>query len=293
MNENIWGEEVLDSKDPNDDNSVLYRRGVIDDSYVLQPGGKKAQAPKPKNAFYTREGVFLGYDDKNEDKLYISTKGNYDYSLGITGEPGKKADYDNLRRYSTELSMKHSDFINSASTVYGESSFWMNVTSAELQGEMRSLAYVHYNYPGEAAYGLNSTAAKSFRSTSLLKRNGTKMQMAVEAQIYVLSGGIDLSGGARYWDGSDQVGFEASNDKLRDVYKKVNGKDVYCELHMNTRGWRILTEHYNAWKAYYGDRFKAPQEKISPAGPNKGKITYQSTAVWGGTIFWKDVNIKP
>ncbi|PSK93146.1 DUF6443 domain-containing protein [Taibaiella chishuiensis] len=232
--------------------------------------------------YYGKDGKYLGKDEKNNDnKAYVTTEGNYNYMVN----EGSKPDYDGLRANSTELPVSNSSLINSASTVYGESSFPYNVSKEDLKGEMFSLASVHANYPDEAAFGASNAGAVDFRSKSPDKRNGTKMQIAVEAQINASSGGPDYSNGARYWDGKDQALFPVSDNRL-------SAPEKGWQIHMNTRGWTITDEHYSKWKSNIGSSFKAPQTKFAPDGPNKGKITYQSTAVWGRTIFWKDTNIK-
>lgn len=75
---NILDKSALDSKDYNDPNSVLYR-GVLKGN-VVESGSSDESKSGKKNAFYTKDGEFLGYDVKNEDKVYITTIGNYEYS---------------------------------------------------------------------------------------------------------------------------------------------------------------------------------------------------------------------
>ena len=181
--------------------------------------------------------------------------------------------------------IKHEEFIILSSTVYGESSFpYLKKDDENLKFEMFSIASVNYAYK-ETAFGKNSTAAKDFRKKTLEERNDTKMQIAISAVINTYIGGKDYSNGARYWDGKEQALYPESDDRLKD--KKVDGKSYI--IHMNTRGWKILDEHYKKWKEAIGSSFQCPQIKYSPSGVNKGKITYESTAVWGRTIFWKDV----
>lgn len=238
--------------------------------------------------YYSTEGKYLGKDERNDNKVYTTSQGNYDYMTGVTSN--SKLDYDGLREFSKKLDISHSEFITKASTVYGESSFsYKEVSEYNLKMEMFSLASVHKNYPNEAAFGKDSKGAVAFRGTSPNKRNGTKMQISIAAQINAQIGGPDYSNGARYWDGRDQAMFDISNDKVRDIYGyNSKGEALTAQLHMNTRGWSISDSHYKKWKAGVGSMFKAPQEKYSPIGVNKGFITYESTSVWGATIFWKD-----
>ena len=69
MDTNIWGETVLDSKDYYDKSSVLSRvalRGNVVEK------DRAETATETKNVFYTQEGEFLGYDDTDSGKVYIS-----------------------------------------------------------------------------------------------------------------------------------------------------------------------------------------------------------------------------
>lgn len=244
-----------------------------------------------KNAFYTKEGGFLGYDVKNEDKVYITTIGNYEYSLGITGGSDKKPNYESLRKYSTELSMKHSDFINRVSTVYGESTAYKSQMTEELKCEIFAIAMV--NSRNDKAYGHNNDQAKLFKNTSPEKRNNTKMQYAIAGVVNVLNEGEDYSNGATMWDGQEQS-FYPDTEVRGWVALKTSKGSISIELHMNTMGWDIEDEHFQKWKESVGSKFVAPQTRISPNNyakgtikyNNKGKIRLYSTAVYNKTIFW-------
>lgn len=71
---------------------------------------------------------------------------------------------------------------------------------------------------------------------SLRKRNFTKMQDAIAAEINAQLGGFDYSYGAKQWDGQDQSLLPESDTR------KSTGK---FELHMNTQGWDISDEYFN------------------------------------------------
>lgn len=234
--------------------------------------------------FYNKDGTFEGKIDELDfegsvDDVYVcegkSTQKDKNGNESLT--------YNNTKLLKeNDVNITHERFIIFASTVYGESSFpYLKKNDENLKFEMHSIASVNNNYK-ETAFGKNSTAAKDFRKKTLEERNSTKMQLAISAVINALTGGKDYSNGARYWDGKEQALYSEDDDRARDDDKKY-------VIHMNTRGWKILDEHYKSWKEAIGDSFQAPQMKYSPSGVNKGKITYESTAVWGRTIFWKDV----
>ena len=234
--------------------------------------------------FYNKDGTFEG--KINEPDFEGSVEDVY-VCDGKSTQKSKNGNdlvtYNNTKLLKeNDVKITHEKFINLASTVYGESSFpYLKKDDEILKFEMFSIASVNYNYK-ETAFGENSTAAKDFRKRTIEERNNTKMQLAISAIINALTGGTDYSNGARYWDGKEQALYSEDDDRIRDEDKKY-------VIHMNTRGWSILDEHYKNWKEAIGSSFQAPQMKYSPSGVNKDKITYESTAVWGRTIFWKDV----
>lgn len=280
---------VLDSRNPNDSTSVISRDAVTDN--VLGSGGSGDSKSGKKNAFYTKEGEFLGYDDKNEDKVYISTKGNYEYSLGITGGSDNKPNYDSLRKYSTEIGISNTEFILRAATAYGESTAYKSQMTEELKYEIFAIAMV--NSRNEKAYGHNNDQAILFKNTSPEKRNNTKMQYAIAGVINVLKKGEDYSNGATMWDGQEQS-FYPDTEVRGWVDLKTSRGNISIELHMNTMGWDIKDEHFQKWKESVGSKFLAPKTRISPDNYSKGKTKYNnkgkirlfSTAVYNKTIFW-------
>jgi hypothetical protein len=274
---------------------IIYNAGGFINEYAENGFvyGDPEDAPLPK--FFDRiinvNGHFYNKDGSFEGKLNEPDfEGRVDDVYVCDGKSTKKdkngndvLTYNNTKLLKeNEVNITHEKFIILTSTVYGESSFpYFKKDDEILKFEMLSLASVNYNYK-ETAFGENSTAAKDFRSKTLEERNDTKMQLAILGVINALTGGKDYSNGARYWDGKEQALYSADDNRLRDPDEKYI-------IHMNTRGWNILDEHYKSWKEAIGSSFQAPQMKYSPCGVNKGKITYESTAVWGRTIFWKDV----
>ncbi|TDD94276.1 hypothetical protein [Flavobacterium cellulosilyticum] len=92
-------------------------------------------------------------------------------------------------------------------------------------------------------------------------------------------------------DGQDQATFSADNTKFSD---KIGKRSI--ELHKNTMGWSISNDDFSKWKANVGKAFKAPQTSFTPTGKGKfnkyfqpNTIHLKSTAVYGGTIFWKEL----
>jgi len=204
--------------------------------------------------------------------------------LAFLGEKDGKGGFKILQ----ELTDNHTEFIKKASIIYGESSAYQSNMTDDLRKEMFAIASVLER--NDIAYGVNSELAKKFRSTSKEKRNGTKMQYALAAEINVLTNGFDYSYSADAWDGQEQAMFNASD------YRFSTGT---FELHKNTLGWTISDEHYKIWSTNVGKNFDAPQISFTLYSDEKfnkyykeGRINLKSTAVYNKTIFWKTLKGK-
>lgn len=221
--------------------------------------------------FYHRHnGAYLGTDGIDDDKVYAAEveSSTYDKETNRTHNRLKNVE---------ELSISHPEFKKQAATVYGESSAYRMKASEELKKEMGAIATVHQI--NKIAYGDKSQQAKIFNDTPLEDRKG-KMQMANWAVINAVTGGFDYSYGATNWDGAEQSLYSDS-DKRTSV-PNPNGRGTW-ELHKNTIGWSISDEHYAKWKQNVGRGFKAPQTSVA----RNGRIGFDSTAVYGRTIFWR------
>lgn len=210
MGKNIWNEEILDSKDYDDPNSVLYREVLKDN--VLENGGSGDSKSGKMNAFYTKEGEFLGYDDKNEDKVYISTKGNYEYSLGITGEPDSKPNYESLRKHSTELDIKHSEFQNNAYLILHEGSCASNKTTLLWIAHTINNALKNTKYNrGKKTFnqliktGYSSASEKDKEKLLPITNINYLANSARYGLIDVLLENPDPTNNAYFWDGLDFI----------------------------------------------------------------------------------------
>jgi len=232
--------------------------------------------------YYTQGGTWLGQDKyTNDNKAYTASGVTKDKSGVVTG-----AENSNL------LNISNSELHKQAAIVYGESSAYKSGKSEELMKEMYAIASVLQR--NNEAYGVSNAGAGLYRSKSNEERNGTKMEFATGAVINAVSGGYDYSNGATGWDGQDQAMFTEDNKKFRD---KIGSRSI--ELHKNTIGWSISDADYSKWKSNVGKSFKAPQISFTPTGNGKfnkyylpNTIRFKSTAVYGGTIFWKELKGK-
>ena len=236
--------------------------------------------------FYAADGKFLGRIGENQ-QVYTADKIE-NRTREITDVNGKRT----IEKYQEALNGKslnvtHDKFQRRAATIYGESTAFKSKMTTDLKNEMFAIASVHKK--NQTAYGASSEQAKLFLGSSAESRNNTKMQFANAAEINALNDGFDYSFGATNWDGKEQALFSSSDTRFS------TGK---YELHMNTMGWKISDSHFEKWKTNVGPSFKGPQENFTPS---KGKfnkyympntVRLESTAVYGQTIFWKELKGK-
>ncbi|WP_053328327.1 hypothetical protein [Chryseobacterium gallinarum] len=250
-------------------------------------------APVPEQdieyIYYSRDGFYLG-GLENSGKVYLSNHEEYDKAK-------KEKKWSLINKESNLLKDKginisHTKFVEKASTIYGESSAYRNNIGIERELELEMFAIASVHKINKVAYGISSQQAILFRNTKIIKRNNTKMQLALSAIISSLTTDDDPSNGATMWDGAEQAAFPIGDDRFS------SGK---FEIHMNTMGWSISEEHYSKWKTgveRLGAPFNAPREKYTPGKNPKNKystmntIALESRAVYLGTIFWKELKTR-
>ncbi|MCL2934997.1 MAG: hypothetical protein MGG11_22935, partial [Trichodesmium sp. MAG_R03] len=226
----------------------------------VDPDGKEGD-------YYDKEGNYLGHDNIEDDRAYVTTKESF--------ELAKSARLEGLAFASVAQAQyigSHSALVNIAATSYGESS------TSNIYKEMAGIASVLFRLSEEGisrpAYAQTDGNIRynNYMKSSLQDRSvSTGMKMAMKATINAVSGGTDYSKGAYWWDGADfgtnskhrirQQGFIYSNS-AHNIYK-VN------EVSVNGI-------HY--WKDAKGANLSV-----------RGRWTYRyvSTSAHGGTIFWK------
>ena len=238
--------------------------------------------------FYAADGRFLGRTGTSTT-VHVVMNSDVTNEIAIQGikdyNAGKIADdvwQQKINQDTRNLEINHRNFIKRAATVYGESSVGYGVKSRE---ELFAIASVHER--NDIAYGANSNQAKLFKRKTDQERNLTFMQTSVAAVLNAKTGGFDYSDGADQWDGAEQA--------QPDGDKPSNGRFLFK---VNVMGWTVSDEHYNSWRAALSERFgnsffRAPQRKEATVNykgyKNKGKIRLVSTAQYGLTIFWREV----
>ena len=233
--------------------------------------------PDGQGDYYMKNGTWLGRDKNKDDYAYTVDWVHLD-------EHGFVDNSTNARL----LPITNSKLLKDASTAYGESSGNPMETYA--------IAYVHKR--NRVAYGEGSNKANHFLRTSNEGRNDENaMVYAIGGVINAYTGGYDYSNGATMWDGAEQAEYPAEFTDFKTPYECRNGKKITIELHKNTMGWSISDNDYEKWKKNVGSKFKAPQVSYtSKTRTFKGNKYYThnaiklvSTAVYGKTIFWKEL----
>ncbi len=246
-------------------------------------------------SFYAADGSFLGQIGSNTQVKIVSeelikSKGGiekvqeniHQIDDGLKG--GYEPSEDHYSWYidnSIDLGVENSEFIETASVAYGESSVGYGVTSED---EMNGIAYV-YKYKNKVAYAKDKNAAVSFRNTDPFKRNlNSNYKTAISATIKAYRG-IDKSRGADAWDGAEQATMDGKSEH--------NSKG--WSSHAYQIGWTIHGRHFDSWKKAIQNAdlpFNAQQHDAAEGAKdykyNKGLMRYESTAQLGLTMFWKN-----
>lgn len=202
---------ILDSKDYNDPNSVLYRGDLLNSG-----SGGNQKSKTNSSAYYDVSGSFLGYNTIDNNSIYISTQ-----KLYIEGIKNP----DNLRRDSYKLSVTHSYFKQCANILYWEG-------DSDDMTEYMYFAHTAHNAVSGAHKGkkyknilqlllTNYSSVPSDKKKDYLKENNStsKANMARAGLIYFELGKPDPTGGTQFWDGYDVFVFGTKHHKISAGYE--------------------------------------------------------------------------
>lgn len=180
--------------------------------------------PDGRGDYYTKNGIWLGSDGKDDDLAYTSSNVERDEN-GIVTEADNQAC----------LKYKNSQLIKLAAVAYAESDSKSNYKE-ELYGIASACVNNYDERKGKnelsevldeiscATHDGNKNYNK-FNSTSQQNKNkNAKMQKSIAAAINAMTDGIDYSNGATGWDGADlpqnshRFGLNISNPE-HDIFK--------------------------------------------------------------------------
>lgn len=239
MGKNIWGENVLDSKDPNDPYSVISRGGLVDNVISEQGGGEKEDGEiKLAGHLFEEDGVYIGQWGKKTNNCFSVKKGAW----RIEEEKGKRTIYyekQNLTKLTDlDFSAIELDTVLKLASIFfdeggGSTEFHEDTivaiacaTSNYLKARNNYFSVVTYknlankeeipNY----AYGKN-TWIKKIDNTNI------KNVTSIKAVLHILLNKGDTSNGAVRWDGEDLAWKGNNHDK-----PKNEGID-FKEIHFN------------------------------------------------------------
>jgi hypothetical protein len=226
---------------------------------------------------YDIEGHYIGTKPPVGDDAYLSTKEVVD-----AHRDGEKVDLEAiLADPATKYLCKHHDLLRLAATAYGEAS--VKDVYEEIAGiayvlvrQMKARGYSDFSsfLTGEPTFAFAASdgnaryaAFKPARPDKVDMREGNDgMRLAIKGAINAILERTDYSNGAYFWDGRDIATNNKKHFKIRQGYKFT------------------APEHriFNVGDDPIGD-------SVVPhtVGKKSYDYTYETTAVWGDTIFSK------
>jgi hypothetical protein len=179
-----------------------------------------------------------------------------------------------------------------AAMAYGEGSADNNAD------ELYALASILVRQRDARGYSDIATFASSEPSFSFVASDGNKrysalmkatekdieknagMKLAVEAATNALNGGTDKSNDAYFWDGADIKSNYSHHFKVKQGIKFTDAAHNIYDIKESTK----LVIKYKVKKIRVGKtkKFKTEKEEVG-----RYDHIYESTAAYGGTIFWK------
>lgn len=167
--------------------------------------------------YYTKDGEYLGWDGKNDGKVYVANKHNHDEKTGKNTI--KHSDRTELKGVSNEIllgfaSLIHAESGGSKDESYAIGNVTMNFIDEGGSSQLKTLEDVAM-YDNRFAQGATQENFSSFLDLSYSDRNS---KYAVGAAINAignsqgLAGYSDYSNGADSWDGIDLISSKWSNN---------------------------------------------------------------------------------
>lgn len=178
-----------------------------------------------------------------------------------------------------------------ASMAYGEAS------TADDEKEIYALASVLYRqmkargYSSIKVFGTtdksfsfvtndgNARYSKMMKATEIAISRDSGMSAAIKAAENAITGGVDYSNGAYFWDGADIKSNYKNHFKVRHGIKFTDTAHNIYDIKESTVKTIYL---YRTVRKKIGNKIVVEKTEIDHADH-----VYDSTAAYGGTIFWK------
>lgn len=315
METNIWGEDILDSKDYYDEGSVLFSDYLFDSS-VLKTLDINGEVDNLEGGYYYGvNGEFLGKEGNSRNVFLANRvlKDIYDENNKIVG---KEIVYIN----KTLLSINHADFTYCAGVIlqegkdYEELLFIAHTANNEAKFQSKSLKTIL-----SSSYSTVPKEKKKViidKEDSKVKSETERKQLQLEkyarkAIIDVFNNGQDVSNGSQRWDGIDFIAWgmyhapKQTSPNFR--HQKFNqygtikiSKSLFDQLKANSGS--SVSYAKRKWmnpKNPGSYVFEIPEEVFVDENnwknnefsfsTNVNKLTLVATAVRSQTIYWKIV----
>ena len=232
--------------------------------------------PDGMGDYYNKNGIWLGNDGKKDNLAYLADV--------VLDKDGSKH-FQN----ATVLSLKNSELNIFANTVAQESS-GDKAESFALASAIMNLA----EYKGKSIMQtIQSEGIFGYRDGGNSTQYNNNAEYSMAAVLNAITGGHDFSNGAIRWDGFDLAMKGWDHVKSKNQGLGISRSHYQTFYNYWTGGNRLKNASGNK-NATFNPEFKMTGKKLtySPAvrGYWKGMVLYNSSAAYGGTIFWRPVS---
>lgn len=312
MSKNIWGEEVLDKKNPADNSSVINNE-VLKENALKSEGSEGSVDNLTGGYYYSIDGEYLGKEGESNN-VFIAEAVMED----IYDENGKLIKQEISFQNKIQLLINHYDFTYCAGVIlqegkdYEELLFIAHTTNNEAKYNSKSLKTTlssgYSSVPSNKKKPILDKLDKDAKTTT------EKSQLVLDkysrkAIIDVLNGGLDVSNGSQRWDGIDFIAWGmyhaptiiSKNNRHQkfNQYGTINiSKDLYDTLVSNSgSSVSYASKKWENPKNSGSYVFDIPEEVFLDVNnwigdefsfsTNVNKLSLTATAVRDKTIYWK------
>lgn len=292
-----------------DSNEAVLSKEVLDtevlDSDVLENGKGKQSDKSPNtliNAFYDKDGSYLGTDNIKEDRMYITSSFTIEYLTNKNGE----IDWNTIKKTTIcrLLSIPHTNFQYCAGVISHEG------TDQSLE-EMIAIAHATRNnvtQDNKMAKILStgfSRVDKSLKKPLPTNISSTIAENARAGVIHALTED-DTTDGAKFWDGEDFLAWGKDRPAKAgggEFPKLIQGVEMSKEIYDAFLS-AVLAEYPSgkiSYKSIYGVVCDVPNRVFLDSAnwfeggtqfkykTDGGMPTLRATLTAGRSIFWKKI----
>ena len=233
--------------------------------------------PDGMGDYYNKAGRWLGNDGRKDNIAYLAD--------AVSKDKAGRNHFQN----ANVLSLKNSELNIFANTVAQESS-GNKIESFALASAIKNLA----DYKGKSIMQtIQTEGIFGYRDGGNNTQYNNNAEYSMAAVLNAITGGKDFSNGAIRWDGFDLAikGWEHVKSKNQGL---GISRSHYQTFYSYWAGGNRLKNASGNQNAIFNPEFQMLGKKLtySPAiqGYWKGMVLYNSSAAYGGTIFWRPVS---